>query len=98
MGFLDGAKVLKVRMYEGALETWKEWGRSLDLKDASSRAQVWGDLWLLSAVQGLPILVLLSYLLLPSLVLSLPAAAVVRIEYIFGGDSLCFIISDRSLL
>ncbi|WGV27872.1 2'-O-glycosyltransferase CruG [Halotia branconii] len=66
VGFLDGAKVLKVRMYEGARETWKEWGRSLDLKDASSSAQVWGDLWLLSAVQGLPLLIILGYLsLLP---------------------------------
>lgn len=55
VGFLDGAKVLKVRMYEGAAQTWKEWGRSLDLKDASSTAQVWGDLWLLLAVQGLPL-------------------------------------------
>jgi dolichol-phosphate mannosyltransferase len=64
VGFLDGAKVLKVRMYEGAKETWKEWGRSLDLKDASPTAQVWGDLWLLSAVQGLPILVVLSSLLI----------------------------------
>lgn len=62
VGFLDGAKVLKVRMYEGALETWKEWGRSLDLKDASSRAQLWGDLWLLFAVQGLPIFVVFGYL------------------------------------
>ena len=26
VGFLDGAKVLKVRMYEGARETWREWG------------------------------------------------------------------------
>ncbi|TVP64858.1 MAG: glycosyltransferase [Nodularia sp. (in: Bacteria)] len=64
VGFLDGAKVLKVRMYEGAVETWKEWGRSLDLKDASPPAQVWGDLWLLSAVQGLPLLVVLSCLLI----------------------------------
>ncbi|MFN6579826.1 MAG: 2'-O-glycosyltransferase CruG [Aulosira sp. ZfuVER01] len=64
VGFLDGAKVLKVRMYEGAIETWKEWGRSLDLKDASPRAQIWGDLWLLSAVQGLPLPIVLSYLLL----------------------------------
>ncbi len=64
VGFLDGAKVLKVRMYEGAIETWKEWGRSLDLKDASSSAQLWGDLWLLLSVQGLPLLVLLSYLFL----------------------------------
>jgi dolichol-phosphate mannosyltransferase len=74
VGFLDGAKVLKVRMYEGALETWKEWGRSLDLKDASSPAQVWGDLWLLSSVQGLPLLVVLAYFTLspsPSLPVSL---------------------------
>jgi dolichol-phosphate mannosyltransferase len=63
VGFLDGAKVLKVRMYEGAAQTWKEWGRSLDLKDASSRAQIWGDLWLLTSVQGLPLIIVL--LLLP---------------------------------
>lgn len=63
VGFLDGAKVLKVRMYEGAKQTWTEWGRSLDLKDASSRLQLWGDLWLLSAVQGLPVPILISFLL-----------------------------------
>jgi dolichol-phosphate mannosyltransferase len=65
VGFLDGAKVVKVRMYEGAKETWKEWGRSLDLKDASSMSQLWSDLWLLVSVQGLPLpasLILLSYL------------------------------------
>ncbi|WP_353930556.1 2'-O-glycosyltransferase CruG [Okeanomitos corallinicola TIOX110] len=62
VGFFDGAKVFKVRMYEGAMETWKEWGRSLDLKDAAESAQIWGDLWLLSAVQGLPLIVVLAYL------------------------------------
>lgn len=67
VGFLDGAKVLKVRMYEGALETWQEWGRSLDLKDASSSAQLWGDLWLLFSVQALPLPILLTYLFLPQL-------------------------------
>lgn len=60
VGFLDGANVLKVRMYEGALETWREWGRSLDLKDASSVAQKWGDLGFLLAVQGLPIVLTLA--------------------------------------
>jgi dolichol-phosphate mannosyltransferase len=63
VGFLDGAGVLKVRMYEGAAETWREWGRSLDLKDAASSAQVWGDSFLLLVVQGLPILLL--FVLLP---------------------------------
>jgi dolichol-phosphate mannosyltransferase len=61
VGFLDGAKVLKVRMYEGAAETWREWGRSLDLKDASSRAQTYGDLWFLTAVQGVPLLLVLVF-------------------------------------
>ncbi len=63
VGFLDGAKLVKVRMYEGAAETWQEWGRSLDLKDACSPAQLWGDLLLLLAVQGLPIPILVYWLL-----------------------------------
>ena len=57
--------MLKVRMYEGAAETWREWGRSLDLKDASSRAQIWGDLWLLASVQGLPLIIVLLLLFSP---------------------------------
>ncbi len=55
VGFLDGAKVIRVRMYEGMSETWREWGRSLDLKDATTRSQLWSDLALLFLVQGLPI-------------------------------------------
>ncbi|MBD3884805.1 glycosyltransferase family 2 protein [Phormidium tenue FACHB-886] len=56
VAFLDGSNLLKVRMYEGMAETWREWGRSLDLKDASSIGQKWGDLSFLIAVQGLPLL------------------------------------------
>ena len=55
VGFLDGAKVIRVRMYAGMAETWREWGRSLDLKDATTPPQLWGDLALLLLVQGLPI-------------------------------------------
>lgn len=60
VGFLDGARVMRVRMYEGAAETWREWGRSLDLKDACTRSQLWGDLALLTVTQGLPVLALLG--------------------------------------
>jgi dolichol-phosphate mannosyltransferase len=67
VGFWDGSKLLQVRMYEGAIETWREWGRSLDLKDASSAAQKWGDLFFLIAVQGLPVLAVLGLLLCLSL-------------------------------
>ena len=63
VGFLDGAKVISVRMYEGAVETWQGWGRSLDLKDAATPAQLWGDLALLVATQALPIVVLLGLLI-----------------------------------
>jgi dolichol-phosphate mannosyltransferase len=55
VGFLDGAKVIRVRMYAGMAETWREWGRSLDLKDATTPAQLWSDVALLILVQGLPI-------------------------------------------
>ncbi len=72
VGFLDGAKVLKVRMYEGAKETWKEWGRSLDLKDASSTSQVWSDLWQLLSVQGLPLPMVLLFSSFLSLGISSP--------------------------
>lgn len=54
VGFWDGTRLLKVRMYEGMAETWREWGRSLDLKDAASAAQVWWDWTFLALVQGLP--------------------------------------------
>ncbi len=63
VSFLDGAKVISVRMYEGAAETWREWGRSLDLKDAASPQQVWGDLAMLVSTQALPILVVPLFLL-----------------------------------
>ena len=65
VGFFDGSKVIKVRMYEGAKETWDEWGRSLDLKDAADSAQVWGDVLFLLCIQALPLpmLLLSAYLL-----------------------------------
>ncbi|WP_293337559.1 2'-O-glycosyltransferase CruG [Microcoleus sp. CAWBG58] len=92
VGFLDGAKVLKVRMYEGAIETWNEWGRSLDLKDAASGGQIWGDLWLLFAVQGLPVPIVLWYLLSGSL----PAIAVSGQFGLWGLN--VFLVAVRSAL
>jgi dolichol-phosphate mannosyltransferase len=77
VGFLDGANLIKVRMYEGAQETWREWGRSLDLKDAASAAQTWGDVAFLAAVQGLPLLLtLLSGLAIALGYTTLPIVAI----------------------
>ena len=63
VGFLDGAKVIKVRMYEGMKETWQEWGRSLDLKDASTPSLLLLELWLLLCLQALPLPLFLGFLL-----------------------------------
>ena len=67
VGFLDGSRLLKVRMYEGMAELWREWGRSLDLKDATTPAQLWVDVIFLMLVQGVP------WVVLPTLLLSLQA-------------------------
>lgn len=55
VGFLDGSRLYDVRSYTSARETWREWGRSLDLKDASSSLRQWGDVLFLLLVQGTPI-------------------------------------------
>ncbi len=73
VGFLDGAALMQVRMYTSMAETWREWGRSLDLKDASTPSQTFADCLLLTAVQGLPLPILIILSLLP-LEASLPVS------------------------
>jgi dolichol-phosphate mannosyltransferase len=61
VGFLDGSRLYDVRSYTSAREAWREWGRSLDLKDATTRARQWGDVIFLLLAQGMPLLVLLAF-------------------------------------
>ena len=91
VGFWDGALLLKVRMYEGLQETWKEWGRSLDLKDASSSGQVWSDLWFLTSVQALP------WLGLPFLLMGLGAEAPTLTVQLSSGLNLSLIAARIAL-
>jgi dolichol-phosphate mannosyltransferase len=63
VGFLDGSRLYDVRAYTSAREAWREWGRSLDLKDATSPARQWGDVAFLLVVQGTPLLALALLLL-----------------------------------
>ena len=73
VGFLDGAALMQVRMYTSMQETWREWGRSLDLKDASTPMQTFADCVLLTAVQGFPLLILITlsiWHLAPSILIS----------------------------
>jgi dolichol-phosphate mannosyltransferase len=58
VGFLDGSRIYAVRSYGSAREMWREWGRSLDLANATSVWRQWADIALLAAVQGLPLFVL----------------------------------------
>lgn len=65
VGFLDGSSLFRVRAYASAADMWREWGRSLDLKDARTATQQLADVALLGAAQGLPLLVLLSVVIAP---------------------------------
>jgi len=59
VGFLDGSRLYEVRSYTSAREAWREWGRSLDLKDATTRIRQWADVLFLLVVQGTPLAALL---------------------------------------
>lgn len=53
VGFLDGARLYRVRSYRDVAQMWREWGRSLDLKDATTRGrQLWDTLFVVLA-QGI---------------------------------------------
>jgi dolichol-phosphate mannosyltransferase len=60
VGFLDGSRLYRVRSYRSAGEMWREWGRSIDLKHATNPWQQWADILFLTAVQGLPLLMLIA--------------------------------------
>jgi len=73
VGFLDGSRLIKVRMYSSFLETWREWGRSLDLKDATTPTQQWADVIFLGLTLGLPLPLLLLSLtgIVPTLLIGI---------------------------
>jgi dolichol-phosphate mannosyltransferase len=58
VGFLDGSRLYLVRSYRSVGEMWREWGRSLDLRQATSATRQWFELAFLVATQALPLLTL----------------------------------------
>jgi dolichol-phosphate mannosyltransferase len=60
VGFLDGSRLYDVRAYTSLGEMWREWGRSVDLSDATGRVQQWADVALLVLAQALPLPVLIA--------------------------------------
>lgn len=53
VGFLDGSRLYRVRSYASVAQMWREWGRSLDLKDATSKLQQALDTLFVVLAQGL---------------------------------------------
>jgi dolichol-phosphate mannosyltransferase len=64
-GFLDGRRLFRVRSYGSAREMWREWGRSVDLADVTSRIRQMLELAFLSLVQALPLPILMLALVFP---------------------------------
>ena len=62
VGFLDGRLLYDVRSYDSAAQMWREWGRSIDLKDATTPARQLTDLLFLVLVQGLPLPIVVAAL------------------------------------
>jgi dolichol-phosphate mannosyltransferase len=62
VGFLDGSRLYVVRAYESLGQMWREWGRSIDLRDSTSRVRQLGDsvLLILSMALPIPLLALLA--------------------------------------
>lgn len=60
VGFLDGSRLFDVHAYTSAREMWREWGRSVDLSDATPRTRQWADLVVLALGQAAPLWVLLA--------------------------------------
>lgn len=58
VGFLDGSRLFSVRSYESLGQMWREWGRSIDLKDATTPRRLAAELAFLLLVQAAPMCVL----------------------------------------
>jgi len=60
VGFLDGSRLYRVRSYESVAQMWREWGRSIDLRDSTTRARQVVDALLLVFAMGLPLPLLVA--------------------------------------
>lgn len=54
--FLDAGNLLEVDMHESAAEVWREWGRSLPLRDVTGPVRLSGDLAVVWLTTALPVL------------------------------------------
>ena len=60
VGFLDGSRLYVVRSYESLGQMWREWGRSIDLRDSTTPTRQAVDAILLVLAQALPLPLLVA--------------------------------------
>jgi dolichol-phosphate mannosyltransferase len=60
VSFLDGSRLYVVRSYESLGQMWREWGRSIDLGDSTTRVRQALDGGLLVLTQALPLPLLVA--------------------------------------
>ena len=60
VGFLDGSRLYLVRSYESLAQMWREWGRSIDLRDSTTRVRQVADVLVLVLSLALPLPILLA--------------------------------------
>ncbi len=80
VGFLDGSRLYSVRSYTGIAQMWREWGRSLDLKDATSAGRQSIDTIFVALAQGLPWPLALTLLVLWPSIPASPARTLLSVS------------------
>jgi dolichol-phosphate mannosyltransferase len=60
VGFLDGSRIIGVRAYSGIGQMWREWGRSIDLKDGATALMQLGDVCFVLLTQFVPLVAVLA--------------------------------------
>jgi dolichol-phosphate mannosyltransferase len=63
VGFLDGARIIGVRAYSGIGQMWREWGRSIDLKDGTTPVTQFFDVCFVLLTQFVPLPAVIAGLL-----------------------------------
>jgi dolichol-phosphate mannosyltransferase len=82
VGFLDGSRIIRVRAYRSAREMWTQWGRSIDLSDATRAPVQWFDIAFLGLTLGLPVPVLIWAMASDWTVAAVPALLVAMLNVV----------------
>ncbi len=97
VGFLDGSRLYTVRSYSGVGQMWREWGRSIALRDSVSVPRQWSELCFLFFAQAAPLPVLL--LLAGGVIGAVPSTERTALVWVVGvlmGIRLLMLVATRA--